>query len=58
VALFLVPCLEHGLSPELKVQKWQHRLKGRQMRLAGGCHLDWDLRALVTAQPFASVKIH
>jgi ubiquinone/menaquinone biosynthesis C-methylase UbiE len=50
--------LEHGLSPEPKVQKWQHRLNGLQMRLAGGCHLDRDMRALVTAQPFASVQMN
>src|SRR6266542_1639921 len=49
--------LEHGLSPEPKVQKWQHRLNWLQMRLAGGCHLDRDMRALVTAQPFASVQM-
>jgi ubiquinone/menaquinone biosynthesis C-methylase UbiE len=52
---FLV--LEHGLSPAPKVQKWQHRLNWLQMRLAGGCHLDRDMRALVTAQPFASVQM-
>jgi len=49
--------LEHGISPHLKVRKWQHRLNWLQMRLADGCHLDRDIRALVTAQPFASVKI-
>jgi hypothetical protein len=27
------------------------------MRLAGGCHLDRDMRALVTTQPFASVQM-
>src|SRR5260370_28626133 len=35
--------LEHGLSPHLKVQKWQHRLNWLQMRLADGCHLDRDI---------------
>jgi ubiquinone/menaquinone biosynthesis C-methylase UbiE len=49
--------LEHGLSPQLNVQKWQHRLNWLQMLLADGCHLDRDIRALVTAQPFAFVKI-
>jgi ubiquinone/menaquinone biosynthesis C-methylase UbiE len=49
--------LEHGLSPEPKVSKWQHRLNWIQMRLAGGCHLDRDMRALVTSQPFGSVKV-
>jgi ubiquinone/menaquinone biosynthesis C-methylase UbiE len=49
--------LEHGLSPQSNVQKWQHRLNWLQMRLAGGCHLDRNIRELVTAQPFASVEI-
>jgi ubiquinone/menaquinone biosynthesis C-methylase UbiE len=49
--------LEHGLSPQAGVRKWQHRLDWLQARLAGGCHLDRYMRALVTAQPFADVKI-
>jgi ubiquinone/menaquinone biosynthesis C-methylase UbiE len=49
--------LEHGLSREPKVQKWQHRLNWLQMRLAGDSHLDRDMRALVTAHPFASVQM-
>jgi ubiquinone/menaquinone biosynthesis C-methylase UbiE len=48
--------LEHGLSPELNVQKWQRRLNWLQMRLAGGCHLDRNIRALISGQPFASVS--
>jgi hypothetical protein len=39
------------------VQKWQRRLNWLQMRLAAGCHLDREMRALVTAQPFASVQM-
>src|ERR1700730_17499981 len=39
--------LEHGLSPQSNVRKWQHRLNWLQMRLAGGCHLDRNIRALV-----------
>jgi ubiquinone/menaquinone biosynthesis C-methylase UbiE len=49
--------LEHGLSPELNVRKWQHRLNWLQRWLAGGCHLDRDMRALISAQPFASVQM-
>jgi ubiquinone/menaquinone biosynthesis C-methylase UbiE len=49
--------LEHGLSPDPGVQKWQRRLNWLEMRLADGCHLDRNIRALVTAQPFFSVKI-
>ena len=49
--------LEHGLSPEPRVQKWQRRLNWLQVRLANGCHLDRDMKALVAAQPFASVEV-
>jgi ubiquinone/menaquinone biosynthesis C-methylase UbiE len=49
--------LEHGLSPEPQVQKWQRRLNGLQVRLANGCHLDRDVKALVAAQSFASVEV-
>jgi ubiquinone/menaquinone biosynthesis C-methylase UbiE len=49
--------LEHGLSPEPGVQKWQRRLNWLQVRLANGCHLDRDVKALVAAQPFASVEV-
>jgi ubiquinone/menaquinone biosynthesis C-methylase UbiE len=49
--------LEHGLSPDPKVQKWQRRLNWLQVRLANGCHLDRDMKALVAAQPFASVEV-
>jgi ubiquinone/menaquinone biosynthesis C-methylase UbiE len=48
--------LEHGLSPEPGVQKWQHRLNWLQVRLANGCHLDRNMKGLVAAQPFASVE--
>jgi len=49
--------LEHGLSPEPSVQRWQRRLNWLEMRLADGCRLDRDIRALVAAQPFASLTI-
>ena len=49
--------LEHGLSPDPNVRKWQRRLNGLQRRLADGCRLDRDIRALVTAQPFSSVWV-
>jgi SAM-dependent methyltransferase len=49
--------LEHGLSREPSVQKWQCRLNWLQVRLANGCHLDRDMRALIAAQPFASVEV-
>jgi SAM-dependent methyltransferase len=49
--------LEHGLSPQPRVQRWQRRLNWLEMRLADGCRLDRDMRALVAAQPFASVEV-
>lgn len=39
--------IEHGLSNEAKVQKWQHRLTPLNRRMAAGCHLDRDIKALV-----------
>jgi ubiquinone/menaquinone biosynthesis C-methylase UbiE len=48
--------LEHGLSPEPGVQKWQRRLNRLEMLLADGCRLDRDMKELVTAQPFSSVE--
>lgn len=50
--------LEHGLSPEPKIQKWQRRLNWLEMRLAGGCRLDRNIKSIVTAQPFASVALN
>jgi len=49
--------LEHGLSPEPKVQRWQRRLNWLQMHMADGCRLDRDIQELVAAQPFRSVEI-
>lgn len=49
--------LEHGLSREPAVQKWQQRLDWLETRLADGCHLNRDMKALVAAQPFSSVEV-
>ena len=49
--------LEHGLSPEPSVRKWQRRLNWLQVRLANGCHLDRNMKTLVASQPFASVDV-
>lgn len=49
--------LEHGLSPDPNVQKWQNRLNGLQRRLAGNCHLNRDIRAIVSASPFSTVEV-
>jgi ubiquinone/menaquinone biosynthesis C-methylase UbiE len=44
--------LEHGLSPDLGVAKWQHRIEPFQRRLADGCHLTRDATALVEQAGF------
>jgi ubiquinone/menaquinone biosynthesis C-methylase UbiE len=48
--------VEHGLSDDPKTQVWQHRLTPIQRVIADGCHLDRDIRALVS-QVFAEVEI-
>jgi ubiquinone/menaquinone biosynthesis C-methylase UbiE len=49
--------LEHGLSPEPKVQKWQGRLNWLQMHVGDGCRLDRNIKELIAAQPFSSVDV-
>ncbi|MEZ5141449.1 MAG: class I SAM-dependent methyltransferase [Acidimicrobiales bacterium] len=44
--------LEHGLSPKAGVASWQHRLTPLQRRIAGGCHLDRDIPAIVRRAGF------
>ena len=49
--------LEHGLSDDAGVRKWQRRLNPIQRRLADGCRLDLDVEAVVRGQPFRDVKV-
>ena len=49
--------LEHGLSPDPGVQKWQRRLNGLQQLLGDGCHLDRDIKSLVKGTPFGTVEL-
>jgi ubiquinone/menaquinone biosynthesis C-methylase UbiE len=44
--------LEHGLSPDAGVAKWQHRLDPVQGRLADGCHLTRQASALAARAGF------
>lgn len=39
--------VEHGLSPNLKIAKWQHRLTPLQKVIGDGCHLDRDTLKLI-----------
>lgn len=43
---------EHGLAPDLSIERWQHRLTPFWKPMAGGCHLDRDIPALLRAGGF------
>lgn len=49
--------LEHGLSPDDSVAKWQHRFEPAQRLLAGGCHLTRRPDDLVTAAGFRIERV-
>jgi SAM-dependent methyltransferase len=49
--------VEHGLSPDANVARWQHRADPLQQRLAGGCHLDRDIRAIVEESGFTITSL-
>ncbi|MFO0815736.1 MAG: class I SAM-dependent methyltransferase [Gemmatales bacterium] len=49
--------LEHGLSPDAHIQKWQRRLNWLQKSFGDGCHLDRHIRELVASKPYASLDV-
>ncbi len=44
--------VEHGLAPEVRVQRWQRRLTPIWSRCAGNCHLDRAPAAIVKESGF------
>ena len=44
--------VEHGLAPEQKVRRWQHRLTPVWKWIAGGCHLDRPISDLIQRAGF------
>jgi ubiquinone/menaquinone biosynthesis C-methylase UbiE len=44
--------VEHGLSPEIRTARWQHRLTPYWKRIGGGCHLDRKMDDLIRATGF------
>ena len=44
--------LEHGLAPDERVRRWQHRLEPMEKRIFGGCHLTRPVVDLLTAAGF------
>lgn len=49
---------EHGRAPDLKVRAWQDRLTPLWRPLAGGCHLNRDIPALLKAGGFRLREVH
>jgi ubiquinone/menaquinone biosynthesis C-methylase UbiE len=49
--------VEHGLSPEEGVRRWQDRLTPLWKRIGGGCHLNWPIRTLVETAGFNIARI-
>lgn len=43
---------EHGRAPDESVRRWQERLTPHWQKIAGGCHLDRDVPALLAAAGF------
>ncbi len=39
--------VEHGRAPDEGVRRWQDRINGLEQRLAGGCHLNRDIPAIL-----------
>lgn len=48
---------EHGLAPDDSVQRWQHRLTPYWMKVAGGCHLNRDIPALLAQTGFRATDM-
>jgi ubiquinone/menaquinone biosynthesis C-methylase UbiE len=44
--------VEHGLAPDERVQRWQHRLTPLWRRISGGCHFNRPIRAMIEAGGF------
>jgi ubiquinone/menaquinone biosynthesis C-methylase UbiE len=49
--------VEHGLAPDERVQRWQHRLDPIQQRLFGGCHLNRPIVELLNGAGFSVSEV-
>ena len=49
--------IEHGRSPDPAIRAWQDRLTPWWRRVAGGCELNRDVDALITAGGFGCAEL-
>ena len=49
--------VEHGLSPEPGIERWQHRLTPIWCHVAGGCHLDRKMDDLIRSAGFDLIEL-
>src|SRR5271154_292199 len=49
--------VEHGLAPDDRVQRWQHRVEPVQKQLCGGCHLTRPIVDLLTTAGFIITEL-
>jgi SAM-dependent methyltransferase len=49
--------VEHGLSDDPNVQRWQRRLNPLQRLIGDGCRLDVDVEAVIRGEPFRDVTL-
>lgn len=49
--------VEHGLSPEPKIARTQHRFNGLQQRLFGGCNLNRPIADLISGAGFTITEL-
>ena len=49
--------VEHGLAPDERVRRWQHRLEPLQKRLFGGCHITRPILDIVGAAGFTVTAV-
>ena len=49
--------LEHGLSPNRRVARWQRRLDPLEKAVAGGCHLSRDMVSLIGSAGFEITEL-
>lgn len=49
--------VEHGLAPDDKVRRWQHRMEPLQKKLFGGCHLTRSITDLLAEAGFTLTEV-